>query len=67
MPSNEDWYLVATHSRESTREMRLTHVDHFVRNLYAPFLEDTLSVAKLLQDIEMKRDGFSDVGEGFLN
>ena len=47
--------------------MRLTHVDHFVGNLYATFPEDTLSVAKLFQDIEMKRNGFSNVGEGFLN
>ena len=47
--------------------MRLAHVDHFVGNLYAPFPEDTFSAAKLFQDIEMKRNGFSNVGEGFLN
>ena len=38
--------------------MRLVHVDHFVGNLYAPFPEDTFSVAKLFQDIEMKRNGY---------
>ena len=47
--------------------MRLAHVDHFIGNLYAPFLEDAFSIAKLFQDIEMKRNGFSNVGEGFLN
>ena len=47
--------------------MRLAHVDHFVGNFYAPFPEDAFSAAKLLQDIEMKRNGFSDVGKGFLN